>query len=376
MSGQRPSENCDADQACVLVVDDDPFIGTLVSRYLEDGGFSPIVAATAAEARDALAAGGLDLVLLDVNLPDGDGYSLCREIKSRTGCADLPVVFITAHGTGPEVLKGFDAGGVDYVVKPFDPQVLMARVCTHTTLAQLSRGLQDALDSRTERLQAAHRRMRELDSEMALTEERERRRLADQLHDATIQQLVLARIVLDRARGEVTAGSREVELGRLGGLIDDAIVQLRSLVFELSPPVLYQIGLFPALDWLAAQMSERWGVAFRCDQSGVPWPLPDDLKVTLFQGARELMANVGRHARAQRCDCLLEYRDEALQLVVSDDGIGLNRARQDRVESVRSGGFGLFSLRSRLELIGGGLVLGSRPGGGARVAIQLPRRAA
>lgn len=359
-----------SDPIRVLVVDDDPVITTLVCRSLEDAGFQPVMAGSIADARRALAGGGLDLMLLDVGLPDGDGYSLCREVKATPSGADLPVVFMTGHGAGPEVLQGFEVGGVDYVVKPFDPRVLLARVRTHTMLARLSRDLQSELDRRTERLRVAHRRMRELDSGMALAEERERRRLADQLHDTTIQQLVLAQIVLDRARGATDAGTMEIELARLGGLIDDAIGQLRTLVFDLSPPVLYQLGLFPALQWLAAQMTERWGLPYRCAQVGVTRALPDDLKVTLFQGARELLINVGRHARARRCDVALAFRADSIRLSVTDDGTGVDAA--DRGIGAGQGGFGLFSLRSRTELLGGGLDLSAASGGGTLAELWLP----
>lgn len=356
----------DSRAARLLVVDDDPVMARLVCDQLESAGYGTRAATTGADARARLAAEPFDLVLLDVGLPDEDGYALCRHLKGRPELGDLPVIFLTAHGSEHEVLRGFEAGGVDYVVKPFKLQVLLARVNTHTTLARLSRNLQASLDERTASLRQAHRRMRELDSEMALAEERERRRLADRLHDTTIQQLVLARILLDRSPGNLET------LGRIEGLLDESLAQLRSLIFELSPPMLYRCGLAEALAWLADQFAARWPVRFRFRAEGSAVPLPEDLRVTLFQGARELMTNVGRHSRARNCEVELSFDAGFLALTVADDGIGADVRRRGASPALGGGGYGLFSLGSRIELIGGTLELAQRQGGGTRATLRVP----
>lgn len=349
-----------ANSGRVLVVDDDRILTTLVASHLDGAGHRVECVDSAARTRARLAQAEFDLVLLDVGLPDADGFELCRELKGSDRWRDLPVIFMTALGGESEMVRGFDVGGVDYVVKPFEPRALTARVGTHVALARLSRGLQSALDARTRDLQAAHRRMRELDSQMALTAERERRHLADQLHDNTIQQLSLARILLD---GDERDGSHRVR-----GLLDSSLAQLRTLLFELSPPILYQGGLEAALEWLAGQLGSRWGLGYRVVRRGRPRPLPDDLKVTLFQAARELMANAGRHARASCAEVGLEFAADALTLSVSDDGIGMNPQARNR----QDGGFGLFSLGSRIELLGGELRIDAAQPRGTRVAVRVP----
>ncbi len=361
----------DPPAARLLVVDDDPVVTTLVCHLLTAAGFTVVSASTAALAWQRLEGEPFDLVLLDVGLPDQEGFSLCRDLKGRPGLRDLAVVFMTARGSEDELLRGFDVGGVDYVVKPFEPRVLLARVRTHTTLARLSRDLQSALDARTQSLRLARHRVQELDSELVLAEERERRRLADQLHDTTIQQLVLARILLD----DPGFGDGSDAVGRLRGLLDSSLAQLRSLVFELSPPVLSEGGLDAGLQWLTSHLGACWRLHFAYRVEGTPFPLPDDVKLIVFQGARELMTNVCRHARAKSAEMLLEFADEGLRLTVSDDGIGIpapggaGRTRGD------GGGFGLFSLRSRIELIGGSLDMRSGERGGTRATLRVPLRA-
>ncbi len=357
----------DPPAARLLVVDDDRVVTELVCHLLQTVGYVPRAAASAAQALELLDAEPFDLVLLDVRLPDQDGFSLCRELKSRPEFQDLPVIFMTGLASEDETLRGFDAGGVDYVAKPFDVRVLLARVKTHTTLTRLARDLRLTLDARNRSLYLAQERIVKLDSQMLLAEERERRRLAEQLHDTTIQQLVLARILLDNM--ESTSGPED--LNRLRETLDLSLVQLRTLVFELNPPGLHQQGLGPALRWLGERLGACWGLPFGYQQDGEPLPLREDLRLILFQAARELMNNVGRHARARSAEVALAFFSQRLRLTVSDDGVGIGGPNATR-ETRAGGGFGLPSLHARLELIGGSLELKHREGGGTLAVISVP----
>ena len=236
-------------------------------------------------------------------------------------------------------------------------------------------GLQARLEARTESLRLAHQRMREMAAELSLAQERERRCLADRLHDSTIQQLALARMLLGSGAERAGAAwlAKPERLEELCGLLDLSLTQLRTLVFELSPPILYQAGLAPAIQWLAGDFNRRWPVRFDCRLEGELPPVPDDLKVTLFQAARELMTNVCKHARANQAEVLVRGEPQAAHLVVSDDGIGITPARALRpCQGVAGEGFGLFSLRLRIELIGGQLSLDARAGGGTRASLWVP----
>ncbi len=203
---------------------------------------------------------------------------------------------------------------------------------------------------------------------MAFALERERRRIADELHDTAVQQLVLARILIDRA---CEAGPDD-QLDRVRWLLDDALEQLRSLVLGLAPAVLHQNGLCSAIEWLCEQLGIRWRLDYRYRLVGDPVTLPDALTETLFQGARELMTNVGRHARAGSCDVVLTFGDDSAELAVRDDGIGINPKRASGGIHGVSGGFGLLSLHSRIEQLGGELQLGPRDGGGSEAILRLP----
>jgi signal transduction histidine kinase len=351
------------------VVDDDETTRVYVSGLLRQRGYRVVLAGNGADAVASAVARRPDLILLDVMLPDADGFDLCRQLRGQAATSRIPVIFLTAKGDEPEIVRGFESGGVDYIVKPFAVTVLLARVATHVTLSRLSRGLHSALDERSARLQQANRRLRELNVQMATLEERQRRQLAQQLHDNTLQQLVLARILVDAREDS------DERRGQLQSLLADSIRQLRGLVFELSPPILRTDGLCQALQWLAARMREQWGLVVDCACEDEPAALSDALAVTLFQGVRELLINAAKHAEAQRVLLRLECDGDMLRVSVSDDGRGFDPGWLDGGldEAGGDGGFGLYSLRSRIELLGGRLSLcnGRRRGAEACLSIRL-----
>jgi len=361
----------------ILVVDDDPAVRLCVTELLRGNGFRASEAADGVAALASAAQAAPDLILLDVMLPDIDGLALCWQLKGQPATATVPVIFLTARGEDQEMVHGFAAGGVDYIVKPFDVALLLARVRTHTSLARLSRGLATALAERTASLEEANRRLRAMNVEMALIEERERKRLAQELHDNSIQQLVLARILCDvgtaptPARDVGDAQHADQPYRQLRELIDLSLQQLRTLVFELSPPVLRLGGLGPALEWLAETAGAQWQLPVYVTCSGTNAELPQTATLVLFQGARELLINCAKHAQASRAEIALRQGPNEVTLQVRDDGIGFDAATVIAREGAGEGGFGLLSLRARVELLGGRIEIGGANGGG-RVRILLP----
>jgi len=356
--------------APILVVDDEPMIRCYVVELLRDAGYRADAVATAAAALAWIDACRPALILLDVVLPDLDGLALCRQLKADPKTGDVPVIFLTAKGNDAEMVNGLQAGGVDYIVKPFDRSVLLARVATHTTLARLSQGLAAALAERTAGLEDANQRLQALNLEMAMVEERERRRLAQQLHDTTIQQLVLARMLLDGLTGDGAGRDK-----RLRELVDCSLRQLRTVVFELSPPLLHQSRLGAALDWLAEVLETQWDLPIACEVSGHERPLPEATAVILFQGARELLVNAAKHARATALELTLRYDSRGVEIEVCDDGIGLNPAQLDDPAAPAfdaGGGFGLYNLRFRIERLGGRVdIAAGSPGTRVRLTVPL-----
>jgi PAS domain S-box-containing protein len=217
-----------------------------------------------------------------------------------------------------------------------------------------------------------HREMlRALTSELVLAEERERRRLATELHDHIGHALVMAKMqLLELADGELpkTCLSR---VQPTVGLIEQLIQQARSLTFELSPPVLHELGLSAALEWLTSQLAENQGLDARFNGDGFDSELHPELRILLFQAVRELVRNVVRHAQATELGVQLENDSNTVCIKVSDNGRGFE-ITADMWEAGQQSGFGLFSIRERMRYLGGEFQLDSRPGKGTTVTLKTP----
>jgi two-component system, NarL family, sensor kinase len=195
-------------------------------------------------------------------------------------------------------------------------------------------------------------------------EDRARQRLADGLHDAAIQNLLAARQDLAEARsGEHAAIDRAERAVRL------TLDQLRATVRELHPYVLEQLGLEPALETVADQQAHRGGYAVRMQIDADAVGVCDQL---IFSLARELLANVSRHAHAAHVSLALSSAARAITLTISDDGCGVEDGQL--ASSLRRGHIGLASCRERVSAVGGRFEIRSRAGGGTTVRCLIPRQ--
>lgn len=220
-------------------------------------------------------------------------------------------------------------------------------------------------------LKACRALLTRLASELTLAEERERRRLAESLHDHVGQGLALLRHKLQALRDRLMFSGQEEDLNELLDLCGRTIHSVRTLTFDLSPPVLYELGLAEALDWLAERHDDRKGarVSFRAHGRG--GALPRDLRVLVFSSVRELLLNALKHGRPHRVELLMGSDAEGVTVEVSDDGAGFDpRALAARG---RPEGFGLFSIRERAAALRGFFEIHSSPGTGARAVLRIPR---
>jgi signal transduction histidine kinase len=219
---------------------------------------------------------------------------------------------------------------------------------------------------RTLRLKRSNLRLQYLARELSMVEERERRRLAGELHDSPMQKLALAQLQFSAAKSTVDP-DLAARLGNGLGMMREALDELHTLQFELSPPMLYSEGIVPALDWLASRTSERSDVTFSFRTTEPALRVSEDLAILLFHCARELVYNVAKHASATTATIELGVDNADALLTVTDDGKGFDASRAPR----RRGGFGLFSIRERVALFGGELSVASTEAG-SKVSVRLP----
>src|SRR6185369_7494386 len=211
-------------------------------------------------------------------------------------------------------------------------------------------------------------KLRFMASEMSLIEERERRQLATTLHDQIGQVLALAKITLGELKAAGSAEECHRSADAVRELVEQAIKSSRTLTFELSPPILYELGFETALQALCEKFQLQHGLRLEFVTDREPKPLPDDMQILLFRAVRELLVNIVKHAGAESARVSCRRDGSRLLLVVADDGKGFEPAA-DVTRYPGTRGFGLFSIRERLHHLGGEMTVDSTPGCGTRVTL-------
>ncbi|MCE3224916.1 MAG: hypothetical protein K0S58_3096 [Nitrospira sp.] len=237
----------------------------------------------------------------------------------------------------------------------------------HEDTRQWAIELEQRVTERTQELLQSRTRLRALASELTLTEQRERQRLATELHDYLAQLLVFGRMKVSQAkRGQLGPAADVVQ--ELDEMLDEALTYTRSLVAQLTPPVLREFGLIVAIKWLADQMRRhQMTVAVDCDlELG---QLQEDQAVLLFQSARELLINVSKHAGTGQASISVWIDEGMLHLCVADEGVGFEQSATAKVTAPK---FGLFSIRERMDALGGRMTVTSSPGQGTKVTLVVP----
>ncbi len=243
--------------------------------------------------------------------------------------------------------------------------------------ARLSQTVETLREEVARRIQAEEvlrkrsQQLRVLSSELTLAEQRERRRLALVLHDGLQQLLVGARlrlVLLERQSSSEICSSAAAQITELLG---EAIETSRSLSAELSPPILREAGLVPALEWLARWMQEKQGLKVELELREPSEAIGEEVAVLVFQSTRELLFNVVKHAGAGSARLRLAEHEGYLRITVADEGCGFDPSRL-RAEGGTAGGLGLFNIAERLDLLGGRMEIDSAPGRGSRFMLIVP----
>ena len=218
-------------------------------------------------------------------------------------------------------------------------------------------------------LTASREQLKALAAEAAQAEDRERRRIAEGVHDNAVQTLALASMTLSSAlRGIPEPQAATVREGVR--LVSHAIEELRTLIFDLAPPVLYELGLGPAVEWLADQFERRHGMAIEVRNDVPASLLPIHWRVPLFQSVRELLINALKHAHATRIAVTVRPSSRGIRISVIDNGRGIALINLRKPDA--HVGFGLFSLRNRLEHLGGRVRIRSAPNRGTCIKLLVP----
>ncbi|MES2937649.1 MAG: sensor histidine kinase [Pseudomonadota bacterium] len=216
--------------------------------------------------------------------------------------------------------------------------------------------------------------LRMLAYEVTVAEARERERIALGLHDDIGQVLAILAMKLDALRhaGDgADAAERAAQLVQMRELVGQALQATRCATFDLSSPVLHQLGLQAAIESLVPRTERLAGIKVSLHGELPALALPQQVQAVVFRVLRELLANMSKHARAGEARITLHADAERLLIALADDGVGFD-ADRPRVGFGPHGGYGLFSAEAQIEAVGGRLDIESAPGRGTRATILLP----
>lgn len=213
--------------------------------------------------------------------------------------------------------------------------------------------------------------LKSLASELSLAEERERRRIAAGIHDDIAQRLALAKFELKLIQNKISDMKVLTSLESQCETMDHIMEDARSLTFELSNPLLYEIGLEAALEsFLTEKIQEKCGIKCTFTSQGPQISLDEDIRVVLYQGVRELLTNVVKYANASKVEVRTIKSNHQISIIVEDDGVGFEQSKATSPVG-HKGGFGLFNVRERLEYLGGNLNIQSTPNKGTCVTMSI-----
>ncbi len=220
-------------------------------------------------------------------------------------------------------------------------------------------------------LQNYKRKMKNLSHKLTLAEERERKRIATDLHADIGQTLAFLKLKIGETMEKNSSPSIQKSLKEIHNLVQDAITSARSLISQISPTILYELGFVPAVDWLAENILKENKIKYEFKDDGKEKPLTDDLRILLFHAVRELLINIRKHANAKKVKISIERKKENIKIEVEDDGVGFDTSTLDSY-CEKDVGFGLLNIRSRVEVVGGSFEIESHKKKGTKIILNVP----
>ncbi len=370
----------------ILAVDDNEALRYSLVRSLRDAGYRVVEARTGTEAL-SLAAQMPDLITLDVNLPDIDGFQVCRRLKADPATTHIPILHVSSTFVDLQSrVQGLEGGADAYLTEPIDRAELVATVGAllrlkqaeiaarqqaeaaekaRQELAQLNATLENRVAERTLELKTANANLRELSGRLLQIQDEERRRIARELHDGVGQLLAaismnISLVQTESAKLSPAAAKAVVENE---SFVRQISRDIRTISYLLHPPLLDESGLSSALTWYVEEFSKRSGIHVTLDCPPSVGRFSPELETAIFRIIQECLGNVHRHADSPTAAIRLEADERTVRLAVSDTGKGIPSEQQRQLISGMRTGVGIRGMQERVAQLAGLLTIESGAGG-------------
>ena len=328
--------------ADILIVDDTLENLHLLSEMLTQQGYEVRMVKSGAMALRGVQAQPADLILLDIMMPEMDGYEVCRRLKANPSTQDIPVIFISALNEVFDKVKAFAVGGVDYISKPFQVEEVCARVGHQLTIRRLQMQIET----------------------MAIVEERNR--IARDIHDSLGHVLVALNLQIETAMAMWNEHPDKaypflVKAKQLGS---EALQAVRQSVSAMREDPLQGKGLSDAIANLIQAFHQTTGIQPNT-QIHLSGTLSHAVNIALYRIVQEGLTNICKYAAATAVQLQIESNPAGIFLTLQDNGKGFN---SDRIRS----GYGLQGMQERVAALGGSLEIVSQPGQGCNINAYFP----
>ena len=352
----------------ILMVDDQPAKLLSYEVILKELDENLIKARSGREALDHLLKTDIAVVLMDVSMPELDGFELADMIRRHPRFQKTAIIFISAvHLTDLDQLKAYERGAVDYISVPIVPELLRAKV---SVFADLHR--------KTRQMEMLNGELHNLSARLMAAQDEERRRIARDLHDS-VGQLVAALSMnssLALTEAENLSVPASDALRQNISMIQQLSNEIRTISHLLHPPLLDEIGLLPAIQIFAEGFAERSKVEVVVELAPEIGRLAPNVEISIFRIVQECLTNVYRHSGSKTaCIKMWPSDGKMLTLQVCDQGKGIPAERRVSMSVGTSRGLGMSGMRERVRELGGTLEIQSN-GNGTTVTVEFPAASA
>ena len=392
-------------------MEDDEGLASLVKKKLLRENFETDIAVNGEEGLAMLRQGAYDIVAIDYDIPVYNGLEVIHEML--TGENSPPTIMITGVGSEALAVEAMKLGVGDYVVKDFDGRYIeliptvIRRVLKQHKLAlekeiadealkrakdelelkvkertkELNRANRELIKELNERIETerklreSEKRLRFLSSELMTTQERERKRIAQELHDSIGQYLTTIKLRIRQVHDNIPDPDKAPVLESLNTIttiVQETIGEVRKIVMDLRPSILDDLGIQATIRWFCREFRITYSNIEITEEIDIKEEeLPDDLKIVIYRILQEALNNVAKHSKADHISLSLFKEEDFVVLKIEDNGIGLDVSRITSHNDSRTH-FGLTGMKERTELSGGSFSVESEKGTGTVITAKWP----